>query len=554
MSISFKQLYSFPALAGATLTHNSGAAPTPTPTAFAAGTPTESSVPLSWAGTAGATFVVQRAANAGFSQGVVTLYTGANTSLTNNSGLSPATPYYYRVKEKGNGQSDSPWATLSVTTAADSVAPYVTSWAATVDAAGGSVSSANRTALSNLYTNLVAAGYWPKIRLLYLFLPGAIDSTFNFKDAATFRATFSGGLTSDGTGYYDTRFIPADHAPGVDNLAFDVFENFTSSGLAYSLGITDYSGQRQIGIYRAAVESNHANTLAYMSSSDSDATQQVAFLANAETMLTLQRSSGGVLCLYQYGRKVHEITSPVTELSGQGFSVYGMAKNTFGGPNSVMTGTHKHLVIREALADAEVEHLTHLLHAYHIETGRATKADVVAGDSITHALNVADGWFKRYTVKAGTMMQNWAVSGQIGQDFCALLADAQLPTYNATTHNRLLLAHGTNDVNNGESAATYAAVLSSLIGKAVAKGWPAGRIASIPAFYQRAESAGVIRQAYLASCQAVASSTGTTILNVYQAMKGRPNADADLFDASDGTHPNPTGAQFIADTVFDLAG
>ena len=88
------------------------------PTAFAAGTPTATSVPLSWQGPAGATYVVQRATNAAFTAGLVTLYTGTNTNVTNSSGLSASTTYYYRVKAQVAGLADSAFATLSVTTAA----------------------------------------------------------------------------------------------------------------------------------------------------------------------------------------------------------------------------------------------------------------------------------------------------------------------------------------------------------------------------------------------------------------------------------------------------
>lgn len=103
-----------------------GTAPTPqlaTPAGFAAGTPTASTVPLSWSAVPNATgYVVQRATNANFT-GLTTIYTGPNTSVTNSSGLSPATGYYYRVYATASGYTNSTYAALSVSTAAGGTAP-----------------------------------------------------------------------------------------------------------------------------------------------------------------------------------------------------------------------------------------------------------------------------------------------------------------------------------------------------------------------------------------------------------------------------------------------
>lgn len=443
------------------------------------------------------------------------------------------------------------------------ISPYVQAWAAAVAGAGGSIPPTHQAALSVLKDELDAEGLWAGAKALYPFVPGLVESSFNFRDSAAFRLTYSpggltpgaGGLSSDGTGYYNTGFVPDQHAAGADSLGFDVAEDFTSPTLTYTLGVSDYSGSKQIGFYRAGVVESHSGVFAYMGTTDAQA-DAVTFLLNAATMYSVQRAASGLLQLYQFGRQVVEIPSTANGLSGQGFPVFGFAKNNFGGPNSIASGTHAHLVIRDGLSAAQVEKLAAILHRYHIATGRFGKANVAFGDSITAGLSpvgstVTSSWFKLYCAATGTYKQNWAVSGQQGAEIIGAggLLDRHLAVYDPAIHGLTLLCHGTNDTNNGINGTDYAQILDAQIALALAKGVPAASIVALPAFYQRGDTNGAARLDYLDKCATVCAARGARLLNVYQPMKDFPNVDTLCFDASDGVHYNQFGQQKLADFV-----
>ncbi|TGE22821.1 phage tail protein [Hymenobacter metallicola] len=86
-------------------------------------TPTSAlAVSVAWSAPAGApagtTYVIQRATNSGFTAGLVTIYTGPNTSVNNTSGLTASTQYFYRGKAQATGFTDSVYSTDDATTLA----------------------------------------------------------------------------------------------------------------------------------------------------------------------------------------------------------------------------------------------------------------------------------------------------------------------------------------------------------------------------------------------------------------------------------------------------
>lgn len=85
------------------------------PAGFAA-TPGSSEIALDWADVASATnYIVDRALDSGFTTGVaLAVYSGATSAYT-NTGLTPATPYYFRVRAQAAGFLDSPYAYVNGT-------------------------------------------------------------------------------------------------------------------------------------------------------------------------------------------------------------------------------------------------------------------------------------------------------------------------------------------------------------------------------------------------------------------------------------------------------
>lgn len=83
----------------------------------------DTAMTLTWAAVTGATgYVLYRATNAGFSAGLTTVYTGSLLTF-NDSGLTPGTTYYYRVKATASGKNIVNYKTTSQATAAALAAP-----------------------------------------------------------------------------------------------------------------------------------------------------------------------------------------------------------------------------------------------------------------------------------------------------------------------------------------------------------------------------------------------------------------------------------------------
>lgn len=107
------------------------------------GTITATSISSSWSSVVSASaYILQRATDAGFSS-ITTLYTGLSQSF-NDTGLSPSTQYFYRVKATAVGFNDSSYGTANGTTNAF-VESFI-SWkefANTVDGGSGSLNGIN---------------------------------------------------------------------------------------------------------------------------------------------------------------------------------------------------------------------------------------------------------------------------------------------------------------------------------------------------------------------------------------------------------------------------
>jgi len=95
------------------------------PTGFMAGTTTWNSIPLTWTAVTGATgYDIERSATSGGT--FTTIATGlADTTYTDNAGLSPSTSYFYKIRSVATGTTSSWSAEISGTTAAQPTAVSV---------------------------------------------------------------------------------------------------------------------------------------------------------------------------------------------------------------------------------------------------------------------------------------------------------------------------------------------------------------------------------------------------------------------------------------------
>lgn len=89
------------------------------PASFAATPISSSQIGLSWASVSSATsYVVDRATNSGFTTGVTLAVYNSTATSFNNTGLTPSTQYYYRVRAVAVGFTDSNYSTANATTSA----------------------------------------------------------------------------------------------------------------------------------------------------------------------------------------------------------------------------------------------------------------------------------------------------------------------------------------------------------------------------------------------------------------------------------------------------
>src|SRR5690606_10747871 len=168
--ISRWQLFNSPAIKGGIRRNSpSGtqAAPEPldAPVSLTSTDITDVGVSLSWSSVDNATnYILQRATQSDYSD-ASQIYSGSNTTF-DDSGLTPDTTYYYRVKAQASGFTDSDYTNYSVISFTEEY-QNVIERATTLGYSRPSF--AQRTLQNSLVASLKTAGIWNALDFLYVF-------------------------------------------------------------------------------------------------------------------------------------------------------------------------------------------------------------------------------------------------------------------------------------------------------------------------------------------------------------------------------------------------
>lgn len=217
------------------------------PASFTATPAGTTQINLSWAAVTNATgYVVDRATNSGFTTGVsLAIYSGSGTSY-NNTGLSPSTTYYYRIRATAAGYTDSAYSTDDAITSGSSYNIDTTALIDALTGAGVTLSTPEKDAYDAFIVSMKSGTLWGKTHNFY-FLGGSFNkSKFNFKDPSSDVLTSGGtvtyaanGASGDGAGsYLDTTAA----LPAQNSSAMFASQKGTGSGIKSIIGNTNAGG------------------------------------------------------------------------------------------------------------------------------------------------------------------------------------------------------------------------------------------------------------------------------------------------------------------------
>lgn len=128
------------------------------PGSFTANVISGTEIDLTWASVTNATsYTVQRAADSGFTTSLTTIYTGSGTSF-NDTGLTIATTYYYRVKATATAYRDSVYSTTSASTTGGLIA--VTGWSSFTQSPTGTWTSPSSPGFDKASQTMTGDGYF----------------------------------------------------------------------------------------------------------------------------------------------------------------------------------------------------------------------------------------------------------------------------------------------------------------------------------------------------------------------------------------------------------
>jgi hypothetical protein len=280
----------------------SGGTQLATPGSFNAAVVSSTAIDLTWNSVVNATsYTLQRATNSSFTTGLTTIFTGNATSF-DDTGLTPSTQYYYRIKATAVGFTDSAYATDDATTSAGS---SFDSDAQAFMTAAGITNSTQQDAIDDLVVALKAASIWTKMKAIYPFVGGtAATHKFNLKDPAdtdaAFRLTFFGSWTHSATGAKgaggstgaDTHFVPGTHYDD-GNAHYSLYlRDNVSAGNQYELGLAESGGT---GFYfNARTASDTVNTYRMHGVSDTltpaNTDSRGFFLVNLDSALRVYKN------------------------------------------------------------------------------------------------------------------------------------------------------------------------------------------------------------------------------------------------------------------------
>lgn len=176
------------------------------------------------------------------------------------------------------------------------------------------------------------------------------------------------------------------------------------------------------------------------------------------------------------------------------------------------------------------------------------------GDSITFgtgATSIATCYFTLLAQLLGLTANNLGVSGKTAGTYDLSL----IPTYDASVHKYILFEFGTNDVNFGDSLATFTTNYTAMIANAHGKGWPYAQMffLSIPGVFNNGSDSAPTPTAITFNTEMAtfATSVGATYIDLFTTLRNAYYAPIKTI-ASDANHPNNRGHKLIAATCDQI--
>lgn len=286
-------------------------------------------IDLGWTNVANETnYEIQRGLASDYSDATTINSPAANTTTYNNTGLSPSTHYYYRIRAVGDGvsYSNSIWVNADATTDTD-LDPDADAYFIAVAAAGGTISDPDKAATNTAILALKSNSLWTKINYLWPIMGGTANS-----HAVPLRGgvslTYAGGLTHSATG------IDPNGTSGYANLNISPLANFTVDDWHMGIYIredvnsttVDLGCRRTTGTAATVrIASRLSGNIQYMGS---DATASTVATANSLGLYILDRGSSGSRTIYKNGSSAS--SASVASITFPTFNLYAGAENSQG--------------------------------------------------------------------------------------------------------------------------------------------------------------------------------------------------------------------------------
>lgn len=314
-----------------------------------AGTPTSTTVPLTWTDTNTtpneSSFEIQQSADGG----TTWVAASPNTAAANATGatagsLTAATAYKFRVRAVGDGTTTatSAWSNIVSATTAASATPYYVS-------GNPALTTGQQSAWTTFVNNCTTKGVYSKIKAMYMYTGS--DDAHNLMNAIsnTYNGTKAGGVTFDAagahfdgsTGYINTGFNPSTNAA---NYSLGVgFGSNTDAAISYGYDIGAGDGTNYI--YIDTRNSLDGNIHAILEG------QEFA-IANASSIGRYFNTRLGQVDerLYKNGSQIASSTTGVNAVLPN-FPIYIGGFNSSGTANSFSSRTHKYDIITDGLTN-----------------------------------------------------------------------------------------------------------------------------------------------------------------------------------------------------------
>ena len=224
---------------------------------------------------------------------------------------------------------------------------------------------------------------------------------------------------------------------------------------------------------------------------------------------------------------------------------------SYTGAGFFMAGGVKALCMSSSyLSDIDNQKVINKLYTdYNMASDNAPECVMGFGDSNTVGFGSVS-YLRTLAPLLGVADANAGISGSL----CSgALANAGVVRYQNDVITRpytdyVVIQYGTNDINAGVSAATYATALNTIVGGLISAGYNPDKICLVSCPYQRSGANATALDNYRTEIQAISTTYGTKYFDLLQYM--RDNGGDSLLVAADNAHLNQTAQDALSAGVF----